>query len=133
MQLKTASDLRGFLAEVLVGIKSGEIDANKANAISKVAAQINQSMSTEVQTKIRLKELGEPVVGDMLITSSVDDRETPPQLTQAEPEPPAKPKAVVEFTPPRDEKIWCEQCESRVTVGQAVGCKSAHCKAKEAA
>ena len=31
------------------------------------------------------------------------------------------------------EKIWCEQCERRVTTGQVVSCKSFYCKAKEVA
>lgn len=42
--------------------------------------------------------------------------------------------ATANFARNRDgDKIWCEQCDMRVTVGQAVGCKSPHCKAKEAA
>lgn len=42
--------------------------------------------------------------------------------------------ATANFARNRDgDKIWCEQCEMRVTTSQAVGCKSQHCKAKEAA
>lgn len=159
MQLKTTGDLRGFLADVLVGIRDGSIDAGQANSISKVAAQINQSLSTEVQARINLKELGGEA-GAMVIVSDhvrdvpkmiesvtvepvqsvhqlpqadvVDPGKVMPLGKRAEQADPAKPIIV---TRPRKEsdKIWCEQCEMRVTVGQAVGCKSQHCKAKDAA
>jgi hypothetical protein len=160
MQLKTTGDLRGFLADVLVGIRDGSIDANQANSISKVAAQINQSLSTEVQARINLKELGGEA-GQMIIASDhVRDvpsmiesapTETPKIITQdipradvidpskitpmpkhAEQANPVKPIIVTRNRADGD-KIWCDQCETRVTTSQAIGCKSQHCKAKDAA
>lgn len=81
MQLKTAGDLRGFLADVLVGIKSGSVDASQASSISKVAAQINASIATEVQARIHLKELGGDAAGAMIIANPVADTRPAPELT----------------------------------------------------
>lgn len=101
MTIKTAGDLRGFLAEVLVEIKSGTVDVEKANAISKVAAEINRSIATEVQTALQLQRMDrsgdEP--GSLLISSHL--------------------------TP-----VWCVQCERRVTANEAATCTSKFCKAQ---
>jgi hypothetical protein len=135
-QLKTAGDLRTFLAETLVGVRDGTIDANKANAISKVAAQINQSLSTEVMTKLKLKELGEQAAGEMLIGSAPPEPIAVSDLRgvqYVEPEVVRKPALEVVIPRLEGDKIWCEQCDLAVTVGQALGCKSKFCKAKEAA
>lgn len=126
--LRTAGELRGFLAEVLIGIQSGAIDTNKANAIAKVSAQINQSLAVEVNTALQLERMGgeRAVAGSMVIAHHGDD--TPVIAAPAnEDKPAAKP---VTFAPPKSEKIWCGQCDTNVTPGEAVGCKSAHCKAK---
>jgi hypothetical protein len=135
-QLRTAGDLRAFLAEVLVGIRDGSIDANKANSISKVAAQINQSMATEVATKLKLKDLGQEAAGEMLIGPvETTIQPCPPKLV--EPAASSSPVDVVKsnaVVPHVDaDKIWCEQCESAVAVSHALGCKSRFCKAKAAA
>lgn len=131
--LKTAGDLRSFLADVLVGIKEGSVEPAAASAIAKVSAQINQSLQVEVATRLQMREQGNEPAGSMLLGGP---REDEPALIEAKPETPA-PKPTAVATRPtsgtKGEKIWCEQCEMRVTVGQAVGCKSAHCKAKEAA
>lgn len=176
MQLKTAGDLRGFLAEVLVGIKDGTVDSNQAHAISKVAAQINQSLSTEVQARIHLKSLGaDEAAGAMVIAtqpetqtcaiSQVDEivpaeavepvqkervlpiaTEAPKNITKNITPPAVQQDATIALVRSLDEatanfrrnnddaeKIWCDQCDMRVTTSQAVSCKSRHCKAKEAA
>lgn len=140
MQLKTAGDLRGFLAGVLVGIRDGTIDAAQASSISKVAAQINQSLATEVQARINLKDLGGEA-GAMVIASGEHVRDVP-KLVEAAPPAPSEQfaesaKKVVAVAPARArtdaDKIWCDQCDMQVTAGQAVGCKSPFCKAKDAA
>ena len=58
MKIKTAGDLRSFLADVMVGIRDGNIDYQDATAISKVAAQINNSLAVEVNTALRLTGMG---------------------------------------------------------------------------
>ena len=143
MQLKTTGDLRGFLAEVLVGIRDGNIDANQANSISKVAAQINQSLATEVQARMNLKDLGGEA-GAMMIAAPEqlpgNSGELPPTepskiITRNIPGPAKLEDATANYARNRSDgdKVWCEQCDMRVTVSQAVGCKSPHCKAKDAA
>jgi hypothetical protein len=159
VQLKTTGDLRGFLADVLVGIRDGSIDANKANSISKVAAQINQSLSTEVQARMNLKgldgEAGQMVIASdhvrdvpnmiesapvepvqsvhQLASADVNDAsKVMPMSKQADQANPVKP-VIVTRNRQEGDKLWCDQCEMRVTTGQAVGCKSPHCKAKDAA
>lgn len=98
--IKTAGELRGFLADVLIGIQNGDINADKAHAIAKVSAQINQSLAVEVNTVLQLQRIGkghaQPEAGDLLIASDV----------------------------------WCDQCDKRVSAAQAAGCTSKFCKAK---
>lgn len=129
--LKTAGELRGFLAGVLEDVRSGKIDANRANAIAKVSAQINQSLQVEVSTALELKKMGQ-TAGDMVIAGSVEAA-VPPQIEASPPAVPARPVKGVSAPMSDGEKVWCDQCDMRVTVGQAVSCRSPHCKAKEAA
>ena len=125
--LRTAGELRGFLVDVLVGLKDGTIDTNKANAIAKVSAQINASLAVEVNTALQLDKIG-MAAGSMVIDGSVTDvvEALPPPTPQA---PTPKPAAT---TPPvrTGDKIWCEQCDQSVHVNKAVSCNSPHCKAK---
>jgi hypothetical protein len=112
-RIKTAGDLRGFLAEVMQDIRRGNIEADQANAISKVAAQINNSLAVEVNTALRLAQMGkdQPIAGAMLIGAADDPRNALP-------------------APDADGLIWCDQCDERVTEADALGCKSPHCKVK---
>lgn len=121
MQIRTTGDLRGFLGEVLVGIRDGSIEKGQADSIAKVASQINLSLSCEVNAAIQLKKLGEdhPLAGTLVLTQ-VATGDAGAKLI-------ATPslKAV-----DQDGMIWCDQCDMRVTPDQATGCKSKHCKAK---
>lgn len=129
--LSTAGELRAFLADVLVGIQNGTIDTNKANAIAKVSAQINQSLSVEVNTALQLVRIGgdRPIPGNMVIAyHKAPDVPTLPENASA-----VKNTTAVKFTAPVKEKVWCDQCNEVVTIGQAAGCKSAYCKAKVSA
>lgn len=121
MSIKTAGELRGFLADVLVGIRNGKVDADAASAISKVAAQINQSLAVEVNTVLQLQRMGKeaPEAGSMLIASA-PDLPPPPQVIPHDP-----PKALADGG-----GIWCEQCEMRVLPETAAACKSKHCKVR---
>lgn len=114
-KIKTAGDLRSFLADILVDIRSGSIDADQASAISKVAAQINNSLAVEVNTALRLASMGKdhPVAGSMRIGGPDD----PTHLGLPEPD--------------GDGMIWCDQCDGRVLVDDAAKCKSAHCSLKK--
>lgn len=113
--IRTTGDMREFLGEILVGIREGKVDTDRANSIAKIAQQINTSLSTEVNAAIQLKQLGEGnlLAGSMLLTRSAPTEA--PRLKEAD----------------QDGMIWCDQCDMRVTAEQATGCKSKHCKAKE--
>lgn len=101
MTIKTAGDLRTFLADVLLDIRKGDVDVNKANAIAKIAAQINQSIATEVNTALQLKRMKQ-------------DQEEPGALLISG-----------QIAP-----VWCEQCDRRVAADEVATCKSQFCKAK---
>lgn len=106
MSIKTAGELRGFLADILLSIKSGDIDVAEATAIAKVAGQINQSLAVEAKTAIELKRMGEGghVAGSMLIASGDIEAINGPN--------------------------WCDQCERKRTPAQVAACEDKFCKAR---
>lgn len=112
--IKTAGDLRSFLADVMMDIRAGRMEAEDAGAISKIAAQINQSLAVEVNTALQLEKMGKPgaVAGTMLIGRQ-DDTNIDPRLQIGS-----------------DGMVWCEQCDAQVTPEDATACKSKFCKAK---
>lgn len=111
----TAGDLRGFLSDVLLDIRAGKIDLEEASSIAKVSAQINQSLAVEVNARLSLEKMGKghPGAGSLMLTSGVsikraDDLED-------------------------GGGVWCSQCEDRVLVDVAAGCKSRLCPLKATA
>jgi ribosomal protein L40E len=153
MQIKTAGELRSFLAEVLIGIRDGSVNPTQAQAISKVAAQINQSLSVEVNTALQLERMGKdhPVAGTMQLGAPEPDR---PQVEFTErvgedsllraadekvfgeaedtlvEEPVVLPfaKAQDKF---RTDLIWCDQCDARVAPEDATACRSTRCSLRK--
>lgn len=121
MKIRTAGNLRGFLADIMVGIRDGKVGCAEAGAISKVAAQINQSLAVEINTALQLEKMGKdrPIAGSMLIggVDDPDEPDAPLQLT-------AVPKV------DQDGLIWCDQCDGRVSPDEAAVCKSRHCSLK---
>lgn len=105
--IKTAGELRGFLADILVGIRDGKVDVEEAQAIAKVAGQINQSLAVEVKAAIEMQRLGKdaPQAGTMKIADET--------------------KAL-----PPAEETWCEQCDKRVSEEAVAACGSRFCKAR---
>jgi hypothetical protein len=57
-QIKTTGQLRQFLADTLVAVKNGQMDPDKARNITKIAAQINESIYSEIKTARVMDELG---------------------------------------------------------------------------
>lgn len=51
MQIQTAGQLREFLCMQLLGIKNGDVEINKASAITKMAEQITNSLYSEMKMK----------------------------------------------------------------------------------
>lgn len=48
-RIKTTGELRNFLADLLVGIKNGHVEPERARNITKMAAQINESFYSEIK------------------------------------------------------------------------------------
>jgi hypothetical protein len=54
--IKTTGQLREFLTNMIVGVKDGHIDSDKARNITKMAAQINESFYSEIKiAKIQIE------------------------------------------------------------------------------
>jgi hypothetical protein len=117
VNIKTAGDLRGFLADIMVGVRDGRVESTAAAAISKIAAQINQSLAVEINTALQLEKMGKdrPIAGSMLIGRADD------------------PKTSALPPPDDDGLIWCDQCDGRVSPDEAATCKSRHCSLRKAA
>lgn len=108
MTIKTAGELRGFLADIMVRIRDGNIDVEDANAIAKVAGQINASLAVEAKTAIELKKLGSSenhVFGTTEIAGG-------------------NLEAITEQTQ------WCEQCDKQVSAEAVAACGDRFCKAR---
>lgn len=60
-QMKTTGQLRQFLADTLIAVKNGQMDADKARNITKIAAQINESIYSEIKTARVMDDLGRSV------------------------------------------------------------------------
>lgn len=107
MPIKTAGELRGFLADILVGIRDGRVDIEDATAIAKVAGQINSSLAIEAKTAIEMKRLGgaDHVFGSTQIASGEVE-----QITEQE--------------------LWCDQCDKMVNRKHASVCGSKFCKVR---
>jgi hypothetical protein len=109
MSIRTAGELRGFLADILIGIRDGRVDVEEANAIAKVAGQINASLAVEAKTVLEMKRLGEGkehIAGSMQIASG----------------------DVEQIAPPPD--VWCDQCDKLVSREAASACGSKFCTAR---
>lgn len=68
-KIKTTGQMREFLASMMLGVKNGDLDLDKASRITKLAGQINESFYAEVKVaKVRC-EAGEnmPKLGEMKI------------------------------------------------------------------
>ena len=67
--VQTTGDLRDFLANMMVGVKNGTLDLDKASRITKLAGQINESFYAEVKVAKIRAEAGEsmPMLGHMRV------------------------------------------------------------------
>ena len=57
--IKTTGQLRDFLANMLVGVKNGDVKPEEARGIVKMAAQINESFYSEIKIQKVRVEAGE--------------------------------------------------------------------------
>lgn len=73
-QIRTTGQLREFLVSMMVGVKNGDLDLDKASRITKLAAQVNESMYAEMKVHRVLAEAGDtlPAMGSMAIGDAVE-------------------------------------------------------------
>lgn len=60
-KIRTTGELRDFLATMIIGVKNGQIEAEKARNITKLAAQVNESLYSEIKAAKTQAELGRDV------------------------------------------------------------------------
>lgn len=67
--IRTTGELRDFLATMMVDVKNGDIDLDKASRITKLAGQINESFYAEVKVAKVRAEAGSimPALGAMQV------------------------------------------------------------------
>lgn len=68
-KIKTTGEMRDFLATMMVGVKNGDLDLDKASRITKLAGQINESFYAEIKVAKVRAEAGEnmPALGKMSV------------------------------------------------------------------
>ena len=69
----TMADLRGKLFNAIDDVSSGDLEPSRAQAIAKLAAQLNQSLITEIEMQkvSLLKQIGKPYdLGDTPIAEA---------------------------------------------------------------
>ena len=61
--------MRDFLATMMVGVKNGDLDLDKASRITKLAGQVNESFYAEIKVAKVRAEAGEnmPALGEMSV------------------------------------------------------------------
>lgn len=67
--------MREFLADMMLGIKNGHIDIDKASRITKMAGQINESLYAETKVAQVRKAAGQEmgVLGSMPLNNTATD------------------------------------------------------------
>ena len=58
-KIETVGQLRQFLANMMMGVKSGDIKVQEASQMQKLAAQINESFYAEIKVAQIRRGLGE--------------------------------------------------------------------------
>lgn len=68
-KIKTTGELRDFLASMMIGVKNGDLDLDKASRITKLAGQINESFYAEIKVATVRAAAGEEFakLGEMQI------------------------------------------------------------------
>ena len=68
-KIRTTGDLRSFLAAMMLDVKNGAVDLDKASRITKLAGQINESFYAEVKVAKVRTEAGEAMgaLGGMVV------------------------------------------------------------------
>lgn len=74
-KIKTTGDLRKYLLSTITLVGNGIIDTDKARNITKLAAQINESLYAEVKVAKTKLELGQEAdkIGELKLADFTDD------------------------------------------------------------
>ena len=74
-KIKTTGDLRKYLLSTITLVGNGIIDTDKARNITKLAAQINESLYAEVKVAKTKLELGQEAdkIGELKLADFADD------------------------------------------------------------
>lgn len=76
-EIRTSGQLRKFMLDAMQGLKDGTMEVEKARNLTKMVAQINESIYSEIKVyKVQLEagmELGK--MGDLNLTESTSDSE----------------------------------------------------------
>ena len=55
-KIKTTGELREFLVNMLIGVRNGDLEPDRARNITKMAAQVNESFYSEIKiAKIQIE------------------------------------------------------------------------------
>lgn len=57
--IKTTGQLREFMVQMMLGLKNGDVDYQDANALQKMASQINESFYAEIKIAKMQHEFGD--------------------------------------------------------------------------
>jgi len=60
-KIKTTGELRDFLSTLMLDVKNGTLELDKANRITKLAGQINENFYAEIKVSKVLLEAGAAV------------------------------------------------------------------------
>lgn len=68
-KIKTTGELRSFLVNMMIGVKNGDLELDRASRITKLAGQINESFYAEIKVAKVRAEAGQvmPQLGEMQI------------------------------------------------------------------
>jgi hypothetical protein len=72
-KIQTTGEMRNFLSEMMIGVKNGTLDLDKASRITKLAGQINESFYAEIKVAKIRAEAGEnmPKFGQMTVGTDI--------------------------------------------------------------
>ena len=67
-----SKQFRGFLLDAMRAVQEGRLGASEALAISKLAAQINQNLATEINLRIQFKANGIEAADEILAIEATE-------------------------------------------------------------
>ena len=75
-QMQTAGQLRQFLCNMMLGIKNGDLELNKATQITKMAEQITNSLYSEMKMQQLQLQAGNQyyAIGQMPLAGEADEK-----------------------------------------------------------